>query len=608
MLPRPRDEARVHTALRRAPVVLLIGARQVGKTTLARSIVEPRSLNYFDLERPDDLSRLDSPMTALDGLRGVVVIDEVQHRPELFPVLRVLADRPNRPATFLILGSAAPEALRQASESLTGRIEEVTLGGFGGSDPDIQPDLVWLRGGFPRSLLAESAEDSMQWRRQYIRNLTTRDLPGFGTGLPAATIERYLQHVAHVHGNLWNAAAVARSLGISESTSRRYLDILDDALIVRILQPWHENIGKRITRSPKVYFRDTGIVHEILGIGDTSALMRSSIHGASWESFVIDECLRRAPEFRPYHWRTSNGAELDLFLTDGRLRIGVEVKRTDAPRLTSSMRSALKDLRLDALWVIYPGSRRFALETNVIAMPFDELLAAPTLAVLHGRTRQQSVRDIIGDREHALSTALATMTAMNIPALTEFSESETASFKFDQEWSRRGHSSNDRTPIRILLVSKNAELRERAAQAIVNLLFGLERINNPWINKVAGTELISPYANHTVVAVRRAVEASSGETLFVDDINGIYVDTSDMPDLPAAIPHLTASGDVEMARRLPRIDGDQGDSCASAIRAFAKREPSELQFIIGGDKPAISRFHKVASYGGIYFEHLDLDS
>jgi uncharacterized protein len=375
VIERPVDQRNLDRALHRNPVVLLIGPRQCGKTTLARTILEPGNEAYFDLEDPRDLARLDEPITALEHLRGVVVIDEVQRRADLFPVLRVLADRGGAPAVFLMLGSATPTALRQASESLAGRLETVELGGLRMGDVGIDYfDDLWLRGGFPRSFLADDEEDSFRWRLQYIRLLATRDLPEFGLGLPAATIERFLALVAHAHGQLWNSAVPARALGISETTVRRYIDSLADAMLIRVLRPWHENLAKRQVRSPKIYLRDSGLAHALLGIDTRVDLLRHPRVGATWEGAVIDECLRQAhPGAMPYFWRTSNGAELDLLLVRGDRREGVEVKRADAPRITPSMRAAVDDLGLERLTVYYPGRRRYRLADQIEVVPVSDL-------------------------------------------------------------------------------------------------------------------------------------------------------------------------------------------------------------------------------------------
>ncbi|MFT4137100.1 ATP-binding protein [Microbacterium sp.] len=381
MIDRPEAEAVLRRALRRAPVVLLVGARQVGKTTLARRIVPPQSENHFDLEDPADLARIEQPMLALGDLTGTVVIDEVQRHPELFPVLRVLADREGAPANFLVLGSASPTALRQSSESLAGRVEIIELPGLGPADvADV--DTVWLRGGYPRSLLAENDDDSLAWRRSYLRTLANRDLAEFGLTLPSSTLERFLGLVAHHHGGPVNAAAIASNLDIGESTVRKYLGGLQDAMLIRALPPWHSNQGKRLVRTPKTYYRDSGLLHALWGnVTSRTALLRHPAVGNSWEGYVIEEILRRAAEERPYFWRTKDGAELDLLL-DGHRRLGFEVKRSDAPRLTPSMRSATKDLTLEHLWVIYPGSRRYRLSETVTVLPFRDLIALSSVSEL----------------------------------------------------------------------------------------------------------------------------------------------------------------------------------------------------------------------------------
>ncbi len=379
MVIRVRAEADLRQALRRSPVVLIVGARQVGKTTLARTVVSRESPNYFDLEDPVALARLSEPMLALGSLRGIVVIDEVQRHPDLFPVLRVLADREHRPATFLVLGSASPEALRQSSESLAGRIEVIELSGFGAADLDGDHDLVWLRGGYPRAVLADSDSDAHLWLRSYLRMLATRDLREFGFSLPTATIERFLALIAHYQANLWNAANVARALDISEGTVRRYVDGLTDAMLIRQLQPWHANEGKRLVRSPKVYYRDTGVLHALWGVSTRDGLMQHFGIGASWESYVVEEIIRRSLDARHYFWRTSNGAEVDLVVEQpSGQRWGFEIKLRGCARITPSVRVALDDpqLRPDRINIIYPGTTNYRLNDKVAVVPMKDLLRA----------------------------------------------------------------------------------------------------------------------------------------------------------------------------------------------------------------------------------------
>jgi uncharacterized protein len=376
MIPRNSTHAAIVTALERSRVVALLGPRQCGKTTLARQFVPPDSTAYFDLEDPLSLARLDEPMTALLDLTGIVVIDEVQRRPELFPILRVLADITPLPARFLILGSAAPDLLRQSSESLAGRMETVPLSGFSIADVGMSAHEVhWLRGGFPLSFLATSDSNSVAWRKSFIQTLLERDIPSFGLGTPAPTLFRFWTMLAHYHGQVWNAAEPARSLGIGETSVRRYLDLLEGVYMVRQLRPWHENLKKRQVKSPKVYIRDSGLLHQLLGIRTLPELLSHPKCGASWEGYVIEEVISSVQPDEIYFWATHAGAELDLLLFKVGRRFGVEIKRADAPRLTPSMRTALEDLRLDRLVVIYPGERRYALAEKVEVVPLQELCA-----------------------------------------------------------------------------------------------------------------------------------------------------------------------------------------------------------------------------------------
>ncbi len=377
MIQRPQALAQIRRALRRSRVVALIGPRQCGKTTLARQIVSLASLNYFDLEDPTSLVRLAEPMTALAGLRGVVVIDEIQRRPDLFPVLRVLADRRPLPARFLILGSATPGLLRQSSESLAGRLEVVPLAGFSLAEVGARAvSRHWQRGGFPLAYLAKSQADSVAWCRRLIQTLLERDVPQLGVTVPAPALSRFWTMLAHYHGQTWNAAEPARSLGVSEPTVRRYLDLLTGLFMVRQLQPWHENLKKRQVKAPKVYIRDSGLLHQLLGIRTEADLLGHPKCGASWEGYAIEETLKLVQPDEAYFWATHTGAELDLLLFKDRKRFGVEVKRADAPSLTPSMRIALADLRLDRLVVLYPGKVRYTLADRVEVVPLSTLAEA----------------------------------------------------------------------------------------------------------------------------------------------------------------------------------------------------------------------------------------
>jgi predicted AAA+ superfamily ATPase len=351
-----------------------VGPRQCGKTTIARDLLDPESPNYFDLEDPPSLSRLDEPMSALRELEGLVVIDEVQRRPDLFPILRVLADRRPLPARFLVLGSASPGFLRQASESLAGRIETISMGGFSLAEIGVgaQPR-HWLRGGFPPSYLARSEADSLAWRKSFLQAFLERDLPQWGIVAPALSLLRFWTMLAHYHGQVWNAADPARSLGVSEPTARRYLDILSGVFMIRQLQPWHANLKKRQVKAPKIYFRDTGLLHQLLGIRSPKDLLTNPKCGASWESYVIEEAIRAVDPDEAFFWATHNGAEIDLLLRKNGRMFGVECKRADAPKLTPSMRIALADLRLERISVVFPGRVRYSLADRVSAVPLEDL-------------------------------------------------------------------------------------------------------------------------------------------------------------------------------------------------------------------------------------------
>ncbi len=379
MIERDRELNTLRRLLRRHPVVGIIGARQVGKTTLARLYIKgirgPSS--YFDLENPEDLARLEDPMLALKGLKGLVVIDEIQRRPNLFPVLRVLVDRPNAPSCFLVLGSASPDLLRQGSETLAGRIFYHKLAGFSLDEVGAENHMrLWLRGGFPRSYLARSHAESDEWRRGFIRTFLERDVPQLSITIRSTTLRRFWTMLAHYHGQIWKASEFARSFGVADTTVRNYLDLLTSALVVRQLLPWHENISKRQVRAPKVYVADSGILNALLNLGTQTDLERHPKVGASWEGFVLEQIIRQlgARSDECFFWATHAGAELDLLVVSGQQRLGFEVKRTSSPRLTPSMRNALVDLKLRRLDVVHAGEQTFPMGKRVRAVALSRLL------------------------------------------------------------------------------------------------------------------------------------------------------------------------------------------------------------------------------------------
>jgi len=374
LIERPDALNQIKNAFRVHPIVALLGPRQCGKTTLARMFAESGPCTFFDLENPVDLRRLSAPMTALGAVSGLVVIDEVQRRPDLFELLRVLVDRPQNPARFLLLGSASPYLVKDVSESLAGRTGFVDLAGFDLWEVGVerQPAL-WLRGGFPRSFLADDDRDSMTWREDFIRTFLERDIPQFGISIPAETLRRYWTMVAHYHSQIWNAAQVARSLGASENTARRYLDILSGAYMVRVLPPWFENIRKRQVKAPKIYIRDSGVLHALLQLPTWQDLHGHPKLGASWEGFALEHVIRVLKTRDAYFWATHGGAELDLLTLVRGKRYGFEFKYADAPGRSRSMLTAMADLDLERLWVIYPGRQEYALDARISVIPLDRM-------------------------------------------------------------------------------------------------------------------------------------------------------------------------------------------------------------------------------------------
>ena len=378
MLSRTYFLEKLTAAIQRAPITALVGPRQCGKTTLARQVAESYSAIFFDLESAIDQRRLQNPEFTLRSLQGLVVLDEIQSMPELFAVLRILVDRPENQSRFLILGSASPELIRKTSESLAGRVEFVELSGFDIDETGPENwETLWRRGGFPRSYLADSENDSQAWRESFIRTFLERDIPQFGIRIPAPTIRRFWSMLAHYHAQTWNAAELARSMGLSAKTVGSYLDILTGTFMVRQLQPWYENLSKRQVKAPKIYFRDSGLLHNLLDITDRNNLLGHARVGASWEGFAIEQVLRRVRPQQSYFWGTHNGAELDLLFFAHGKRYGIEVKFNEAPQVTPSMRTALKDLALEHLWIVSPGNHVYPVNEKITVWSLSQLETFP---------------------------------------------------------------------------------------------------------------------------------------------------------------------------------------------------------------------------------------
>lgn len=359
------------------PICAILGPRQVGKTTLANQFAQSKQLEdvvIFDLENPEDVARLDNAMLAL-GASDLTIIDEIQRRPELFPVLRVIVDRTQHKQKFLILGSASRDLIKQSSETLAGRIGYIEITPFSMRETQADP-LTWLRGGFPESYLASSAKNSMTWRKNYITTFVERDIPALGFNIPALQLRRFWMMLAHCHGQIFNASDLAKSLMISGHTVRRYLDILAGTFMIRIVQPWFENISKRQVKSPKVYFRDSGILHTMLNIETDAQLQSHPKLGSLWEGMALEEVIRTFDDTLNewFFWATQADAELDLLLLRGGKRIGFEFKYTDAPKITKSMRIALQDLKLDHLFVIYPGQNKFPMADKITAYGLEAIV------------------------------------------------------------------------------------------------------------------------------------------------------------------------------------------------------------------------------------------
>ena len=375
---------RIAEYFRTHPIVGILGPRQCGKTTLARAYIQSSAgqtpVHYFDLEDPEHVNRLEEAQLTLTPLRGLIVIDEVQRRPDLFPLLRVLVDRPEGGQRYLILGSASREFIRQSSETLAGRIAYLELPPFSAFEAD-DSQRLWLRGGFPRSYLAPSDRDSLNWRRAYVTSFLERDIPALGIRLAPSALRRLWTMLAHWHGNVLNYSDLARSLDISQPTVRRYLDILEGTFAVRTLQPWFANVAKRQVKSPKIYLRDSGVLHALLNLPDRHALDAYPRLGASWEGFALEQVIRaaQADAQECFFWATHRGAELDLLLVRGTTRRAFEFRYSSAPKVTRSLHSALADLEVDRIEIVYPGDATYALADRIDAVGLGPLIRSGNL-------------------------------------------------------------------------------------------------------------------------------------------------------------------------------------------------------------------------------------
>ncbi len=392
MVNRYNIQTQVKTALGRNPIVSILGPRQCGKTTLAKAIAQSyKNTHFFDLENPRDTARLQNPLTTLENLNGLIVLDEIQQKPELFPILRVLVDRKKPYTNFMIIGSASPDILKNVSETLAGRVEVIYLNGFSLEEIGNDIETLWMRGGFPESYLAKSIDDSVSWRENFVQTFLERDLAKFGVNVAPTVMSRFWYMLAHYQSQIWNASDISRSLGISYMTATRYLNILTHAFMVRQLQPWYANISKRQVKSPKIFIKDSGIYHILLRVRTKNDLLIHPKLGASWESFVIEQIINICRAGNCYFWRTQSGAELDLLFIHGNEKIGFEVKYSETASTTKSMRIAQNDLSLTHLFVVYFGKDQYPLDSDITAIPIEQIL--PLLRqMIDNKT---SVKDII---------------------------------------------------------------------------------------------------------------------------------------------------------------------------------------------------------------------
>lgn len=372
---RPEYEAEISHSMAANPITAILGPRQCGKTTIARKLAADNPSVFFDLEDPDDFELLkNSAKQILSQQTGLIVIDEVQRLPELFPLLRVMADQQNADRKFLLLGSASPELMRNSSETLAGRIGFVDLTGFRLDEVGIENlSALWLRGGFPRSYLADDDQQSYQWRQDFIRTFLERDLNLLGFNLSAPMMRRFWMMLAHYHGQIWKASEFARSLGVSEPTVKSWLDILTGAYMVRQIQPWFENLQKRQVKAPKIFIRDSGLLHALLSLPDHEIQTNPKL-GASWEGFTIEQIINRLKSRDYYYWRTHAGLELDLMVLKNGKRLGFEIKYSETPKVTRSMHQIIDDLKLDQFYIVYQGKHRLALEEKIQLLPVNGIV------------------------------------------------------------------------------------------------------------------------------------------------------------------------------------------------------------------------------------------
>jgi len=374
VIDRKEYRLQIQTSLARNPVTAIVGPRQCGKTTIARAIAEELPSRYFDLEDSETLASLEKPKLALENLNGLIIIDEMQRLPSLFPVLRVLADRQNNPAKFLLLGSASPELIKHSSETLAGRIEFIEMSPFNISEVGVPSwRRLWTRGGMPRSFLAETEENSVTWRENFIRTFLERDIPALGLKLPPMQLRRFWTMIAHYHGQIWNASEIGRSLGLSDHAVKRYLELLTETYLVRQLPPWFANVKKRQVKSAKIYVRDTGLLHTLLRLRTEDEVAHHPKCAASWEGFAVEQVLWLTHAREAYYWATHTGAEVDLIVPIGNQQFAFEFKYTDSPRTTRSMHIALETLLPEHLYVIYPGKNSFPLDEKVTAVGIEIL-------------------------------------------------------------------------------------------------------------------------------------------------------------------------------------------------------------------------------------------